>query len=43
MLKIGSHAPDFTITLGSGERFTLSDNRGSNVVLFFFIRAFTHG
>ena len=43
MLKTGEQAPDFTITLGSGERFTLSDHRGRNVVVFFFVRAFTHG
>ena len=43
MLKIGSHAPDFTITLGSREEFTLSDYRGRNIVIFFYIRAHTHG
>ena len=43
MLKIGSQAPDFTVTLGSGERFTLSEHRGRNVVLFFYPRAFTPG
>ena len=35
--------PDFTITLGSGEPFTLSEHRGNNVVIFFYPRAFTHG
>ena len=43
MLNVGSQAPDFTVTLGSEERFTLSENRGGNVVLFFYPRAFTHG
>lgn len=43
MLKIGTKAPDFTIALGSGAQFILSEHRGQNVVLFFFIRAFTHG
>ena len=43
MLKVGSQAPDFTAPLGSGERFTLSDHRGRNVVLFFYPRAFTGG
>ena len=43
MLDVGAQAPDFTVTLGSGERFTLSEHRGSNVVLFFYPRAFTHG
>ena len=43
MLKVGAQAPDFTVTLGSGERFTLSEHRGRNVVLFFYPRAFTYG
>ena len=43
MLEIGAQAPDFKVTLGSGERFTLSEHRGRNVVLFFYPRAFTHG
>ena len=43
MLEVGSQAPDFTVALGSGERFTLSEQRGRNVVLFFYPRAFTHG
>ena len=43
MLEVGSRAPDFTVTLGSGERFTLSENQGRNVVLFFYPRAFTLG
>ena len=43
MLKVGAQAPDFTVTLGSGERFTLSEHRGRNVVLFFYPRAFTPG
>ena len=43
MLAIGSHAPDFTADLGSGGRFTLSEHRGRNVVIYFYPRAFTHG
>ena len=43
MLEPGSAAPDFTITLISGEEFTLSDLRGSKVVLFFFPGALTPG
>ena len=43
MLEVGTQAPDFTITLGSGDTFTLSDHRGRNVVLFFYPMAFTHG
>ena len=43
MLEPGSAAPDFTITLLSGGEFTLSDLRGSRVVLFFFPGALTPG
>ena len=43
MLEVGAQAPDFTVTLGSGDTFTLSDHRGRNVVLFFYPMAFTHG
>ena len=43
MLEVGARAPDFAVTLGSGERFTLSEHRGRNVVLFFYPRAFTLG
>ena len=43
MLKIGTQAPDFTVALGSGGRFTLSEHQGRNVVLFFYPRAFTPG
>ena len=41
MLKIGTQAPDFTVTLGSSERFTLSEHRGRNVVIYFYPRAFS--
>ena len=44
MLKKGSLAPDFAITLSSGETFRLSDWRTKkHVVLFFFPKAFTRG
>ena len=43
MLNVGDVAPDFEIPLGSGERFRLSEHRGQNVILFFYLRAFTHG
>ena len=43
MLNVGDPAPDFEISLGSGERFRLSEHRGRNVVLFFYVRAFTMG
>ncbi len=41
MLTTGIQAPDFTLALNTGEPFTLSDQRGKNVVLFFFPRAGT--
>ena len=43
MLATGSSAPDFTIPLLTGGQFTLSDLRGSKVVLFFFPGALTPG
>ena len=43
MLKVGDEAPDFTVTLDSGEAFTLSEQRGRSVVLFFFPHAGTPG
>ncbi len=43
MLKINSLAPDFTATLSSGEQFTLSENKGTNIILYFYPRAFTYG
>lgn len=43
MLNSGTEAPDFTITLGTGEEFTLSAHRGRNVVIYFYPRAFTAG
>lgn len=43
MLTPENTAPDFTAPIVSGGEFTLSDYRGSNVVLYFFLRAFTWG
>ena len=43
MLKLGDPAPDFEVPLGSGDHFRLLEHRGSNVVLFFYPRAFTLG
>ena len=43
MLEPGTIAPDFTASLDDGGEFTLSDCRGSNVVLYFFIKALTPG
>ena len=43
MLEVGTTAPDFTASQVAGGEFTLSDCRGSTVVLYFFLRAFTRG
>ncbi len=43
MLRVGTQAPDFTLPLTSGGPFTLTEQRGRNVVLFFFPRAGTKG
>ena len=37
-LEIGGFAPDFKLTDNNGEIFTLSENKGKKVVLFFFPR-----
>lgn len=43
MLTLGDAAPDFTGPNVFGGEITLSDYRGSNVVLYFFVKAFTWG
>jgi peroxiredoxin len=40
-LKAGDAAPDFTLASHLNEKFTLSEHRGSNVVLAFYPFAFT--
>ena len=40
-LKVGDPAPDFTLTSHTGEQFTLSEKRGTNVVIAFYPFAFT--
>ena len=40
-LKIGQLAPDFTLPSQLGKKVTLTDLRGSNVVLAFFPLAWT--
>jgi cytochrome oxidase Cu insertion factor (SCO1/SenC/PrrC family) len=43
-LKVGDHAPDFTLTDTDGQPVRLSDFRGKkNVVLAFYVLAFTGG
>jgi len=36
LLTIGAQAPDFTLPAGDGTTFTLSEQRGKKVVLFFY-------
>lgn len=44
MLKEGTDAPEFEVTLDNGEAFRLSDERGRrNVVLYFYPKDFTPG
>ena len=40
-LKVGDRAPDFTLKSHTGEEFTLSAQRGKNVVIAFYAFAFT--
>jgi peroxiredoxin len=41
-LKVGDHAPDFTLRSHDGREITLSALRGQSVVLAFFAFAFTN-
>lgn len=43
MLKPGDQAPDFTATLDDGTSFTLSEQRGKVIVLFFYPKDDTPG
>jgi len=44
MLRVGQHAPDFEVTLHTGESFRLGDELGKrHVVLYFYPRDFTVG
>jgi len=40
-LKVGDLAPDFTLTAHNGQKVSLTDFRGKNVLVFFFPFAFT--
>ena len=42
-LEVGSQAPDFTLTDGTGQRRTLSALRGTPVIVYFYPAAFTPG
>ncbi|SDW82196.1 peroxiredoxin Q/BCP [Marininema mesophilum] len=43
MLTIGQAAPDFTLPASNGERVSLSDYRGKNVVIYFYPKDLTPG
>jgi thioredoxin-dependent peroxiredoxin len=42
-LSVGDPAPDFTLTSDSGEEVTLSNLRGSKVIVYFYPAAMTPG
>lgn len=43
MLEVGTKAPDFTLPDQNGEMHSLSDYRGSKVVLYFYPKDMTSG
>jgi peroxiredoxin Q/BCP len=43
MLKIGDHAPAFSLPSDSGGNISLDDFKGKTIVLFFFPKADTPG
>ena len=43
MLEIGTPAPDFTLPDQNGDMKSLSDYRGTKVVLYFYLRDNTAG
>ena len=43
MLTEGDKAPSFSVTADDGEKVSLADYRGKNVVLFFYPKANTPG
>lgn len=43
MLKIGEKAPDFTLTSDKGERISLADFKGKQIVLYFYPKDNTPG
>jgi len=43
MLKVGTVAPDFTLTADDGRQVSLSDFRGQKVIVYFYPKADTPG
>jgi peroxiredoxin Q/BCP len=43
LLNVGDAAPDFTLSAHDGSTVKLSDQRGKNVVLWFYPKADTPG
>ncbi len=43
LLKVGSQAPDFSLTESSGEEISLADFKGKKILLWFFPKASTPG
>jgi peroxiredoxin Q/BCP len=43
MLKVGNPAPEFSLPSDKGDKVSLADFKGKNIVLFFFPKADTPG
>ncbi len=43
MLEVGSKAPDFTLQNQNGDKISLSDYRGKNIILYFYPKDNTPG
>jgi len=43
MLQPGDLAPPFTLPADDGQNVSLSDFKGTNVLLYFFVKALTPG
>ena len=43
MLNVGDMAPDFSLSNQDGERFSLKEQRGKKVLIWFFPKASTPG
>jgi peroxiredoxin Q/BCP len=43
MVKEGNKAPDFTLPVDDGSSFTLSKQKGKNIILYFYPKDNTSG